>query len=78
MQAFSKLHLETPKEFTQLIKGGIFKQLTKTARTSRKNAQKTVFFEWTAVPWNTHRATNKRTGMWTSSDGHVFDWNEDL
>jgi hypothetical protein len=77
-QAFKDLHSKTPREVEKLIEDGIYKQFDKTAQIARKNAFKTVVYDWTTVPWNTHRATNRRLGMWTDYNGHVYDWNEDL
>ncbi|RAL64886.1 hypothetical protein DID88_001481 [Monilinia fructigena] len=43
--------------------------------------QKLVLRDWVQKPiaWNTHRAVNKRSGVWISAKaGKDFDWNEQL
>jgi hypothetical protein len=77
-QAFKELHSKTPQKVKKLIEDGIYKQFDKTAQIARKNAYKTVIYDWTTVAWNTHRAINRHGGMWKGSNRRVYDWNEDL
>ncbi|KAL2062154.1 hypothetical protein VTL71DRAFT_6420 [Oculimacula yallundae] len=73
---FSKLHSETSKEVKQLIQTGIFAKLQGFNKTAGQQA-KGIVTDWTLVPWNTHRATNKRHGVWQSGPD-VYNWNDEL
>ncbi|KAG4429175.1 hypothetical protein IFR05_015341 [Cadophora sp. M221] len=73
---FSKLHVETSKGLQQLIKTGIFAKLPGFSKVAGEQA-KSIVTNWALMPWNTHRATNKRRGVWNSAGVH-YDWNFDL
>ncbi|CZS91694.1 uncharacterized protein RAG0_02208 [Rhynchosporium agropyri] len=73
---FSKLHAETSKEIKHLIQTGILAKLAVFSKVAAQQA-KGIVTNWALVPWNTHRATNKRHGVWQS--GTVsYDWNDEL
>lgn len=84
VQVFSKLHKETREEILQGIKDGIYRNLPKIAKKAFEIAAKDlVTRDWYILPWNTHRAINKRQGEWTVINKAAktkvkHDWNEDL
>lgn len=63
----------------QLIEEGIYRKLADAAASAARDAVGWVR-TWCQAPviWNTHRATNLRRGVWTSSRDIYYDWNEDL
>jgi hypothetical protein len=77
-QAFSKLHKDTHNEVNQVIEDNIYEILEGRAERCALAAARKIAIDWCLVPWNTHKATNRNMGLWTSSKLVDYDWNEDL
>ena len=62
------------------VQKGVYDHLPRIAKKSFEIAAKDVVTrDWCLVHWSTHRAINKRLGLWTGSSKKAkFDWNEDL
>ncbi|CZS91568.1 uncharacterized protein RCO7_07029 [Rhynchosporium graminicola] len=73
---FSKLRIETSKETRRLIETGIITKLFGFSKVASQQA-KEIVTNWALLPWNNHRATNKRRGVWKSGST-IIDWNLDL
>jgi hypothetical protein len=61
------------------MKKKIYTRMPKLARQAAE-AAKNVVRAWSQLPmlWNTHRAINKNGGIWKSSKGINYNWNEEL
>ncbi|KAJ8068912.1 hypothetical protein OCU04_002593 [Sclerotinia nivalis] len=80
-QEFEKLNLDTANAIEKLIEDQLYPQFEDIAKKAYKEQKQLVLRDWLQKPiaWNTHRAINKRLGVWVSARAaKEFDWNEQL
>lgn len=78
---FEKLNVDTANAIAKLLGDDLYPQLGVIVRKAYKEQKQLVLREWIQKPiaWNTHRAINKRMGVWISTRASKdFDWNEQL
>ncbi|KAN0112190.1 hypothetical protein V8E51_005141 [Hyaloscypha variabilis] len=68
-QKVSQLHIDTKCKMLQSVQEGIYEHLPTIAMEASKIAMKDlVRGAWTGLHFSTHRAINKRHGVWTTAD----------
>ncbi|KAF7899573.1 hypothetical protein EAF00_003909 [Botryotinia globosa] len=80
-QEFEKLNVDTANAIEKLLADDLYPQFELIVREAYKEQKQLVLREWIQRPiaWNTHRAINKRMGVWISVRASKdFDWNEQL
>ncbi|TEY48783.1 hypothetical protein BOTCAL_0292g00050 [Botryotinia calthae] len=80
-QEFEKLNVDIANAIEKLIGDHLCPQFEIIAENAYKEQEKLVLREWIQKPiaWNTHRAINRRMGVWISARANKdFDWNEQL
>lgn len=78
---FENLNVDTANAIEKLIGDHLCHQFKIIAKNAYKEQKKLVLQEWIQKPiaWNTHRAINRRMGVWISVRANKdFDWNEQL
>lgn len=81
MKEFEELNFDTGYAIEKLIADELYPQFEDITMKAYGEERKLVLRCWVQKPiaWNTHRAINKRSGVWISEKaGKNFDWNEQL